>query len=75
MEIKAYFAGQLDFATKPLLISVFMQLHPVYQSLGELPNCPALPFPLSGLRKYKPDSEDINPTKMDSIKPQFACSK
>lgn len=46
---KAYLAGQLDFTTRPLVIRVFMQLHPVYQSLGELPKCPAFPFAFSGL--------------------------
>lgn len=47
---KTYFAGQLDFTTSPLVINVFMQLHPLYQSLGELPNCPGFPFAFSVLR-------------------------
>jgi hypothetical protein len=46
---KPYFAGQLDFTTNPLDINVFMQLHPLYQSCGELPKCPGFPFPFSGL--------------------------
>ena len=47
---KPYFAGQLDFTTNPLVIRVFMQLHPLYQSLEELAKFPGFPFPFSGLK-------------------------
>lgn len=43
-----YFAGLLDFTTKPFCISVVMQFHPLYHSLFEFPS-PAFPFPFSGL--------------------------
>lgn len=49
----SYFAGQLDFTTSPLVISVFIQLHPLYQPLGELSNLLGFPFPTSGLGKGK----------------------
>ena len=57
---KTYLAGQLDFTTRPLLISVFIQFHPVYQSLGELPKCPAFSFAFSGLNQKKERRDLIN---------------
>lgn len=51
----AYFAGQLDLTTSPLVINVFMQDHPLYQSLGELPNFPGFPFPFSDLTTFEPN--------------------
>lgn len=49
----SYLAGQLDFTTNPFKTNVFMQLHPVYQSLVELANCPGFPLALSGLLQIK----------------------